>query len=79
MDAQNDQAVAVAANVAEIEALNKTLDNMELTISVRKKEGASSQNITEDVKITNLKVDTLVMLQVKFGYCWPGSFRGEDL
>lgn len=53
-DAENDSAVAAAATEAEIEALNKTLDNMELTISVRKKEGASSQNITEDVKITKL-------------------------
>ena len=53
-DAENDSAVAAAANEAEIEALNKTLDNMELTVSVRKKEGASSQNITEDYKITKL-------------------------
>jgi hypothetical protein len=28
---------------------------------------------------TILKLDTLVMIQTKFGSNWSGSFRGEDL
>ena len=27
---------------------------------------------------TNLKLDTLVMIQTKFGFNWSSSFRGED-
>jgi hypothetical protein len=27
---------------------------------------------------TILKLDTLVMIQTKFGFNWSGSFRGED-
>ena len=44
-----------ALKIAEIVALNDTLDLIVLEISVRKQVGASSDNITEKVEITNLK------------------------
>ena len=32
-----------------------------------------------DLSDTILKLDTLVMIQTKFGLNWPSSFRGEGL
>lgn len=44
-----------AVKHAELVALNSTLDDIILEISVRKQEGAASKNITEKIKIFNLK------------------------
>ena len=39
----------------EYKALNDTLDDMILEISAKTRDGASSNNITEKIEITNLK------------------------
>ena len=54
-DSANDKSVEETTKKLEIRALNSTLDDIVLEISVQKQEGASSQNISEVIRVENLK------------------------